>query len=360
VERLYLVVPCYNEEEALVETGRQLKIKLSSLITEQKITPESKILFVNDGSKDKTWDVITTFVKDDHMFEGVNLSNNRGHQNALLAGLLTASERADMIISLDADLQDDINAIDEMVEKYYAGNDIVYGVRNDRTTDSIFKRMSAEGFYRVMHALGGKSVFNHADYRLMSKRAVDSLKSYKEVNLFLRGIIPLIGFSSDFVYYTRGKRVAGDSKYPLKKMIGFAIEGITSLSVQPIRYISYVGFFIASVALIYLGYVLTQFFFGNVVTGWSSMIGSIWLLGGLILFSIGVIGEYVGKIYLETKARPRYIVDQYIYNDKSQDTVVEKRKTKPPHFVKQSDRYIDDQIAYYNVGEGSSIDNDKN
>jgi glycosyltransferase involved in cell wall biosynthesis len=311
-------VPCYNEEEALLETARQLKMKLSALITEKKIDSRSRILLVNDGSKDKTWDVISSFVQEDHMFEGINLSNNRGHQNALLAGLLTASEQADMIVSLDADLQDDIHAIDEMVEKYYAGNDVVYGVRKDRTTDSFFKRMSAEGFYRLMHRLGVKSVFNHADYRLMSQRAVRSLKAYKEVNLFLRGIIPLIGFSSDFVYYDRGNRVAGESKYPLKKMIAFAIEGITSLSVQPIRYISYAGFFIASIALVYICYILIQYFCGDVVTGWSSMIASIWLLGGLILFSIGVIGEYVGKIYLETKGRPRYIIDQYIYNDSAE------------------------------------------
>jgi len=326
MEILYLVVPCYNEEEALVETGKQLKLKLTGLMQEKKIAPQSKILLVNDGSKDKTWNVIAKFVKEDTMFEGINLSNNRGHQNALLAGLLTASERADMIVSLDADLQDDIHAIDEMVEKYYAGNDIVYGVRKDRTTDSFFKRMSAEGFYRMMQALGVKTVFNHADYRLMSKRAVQSLKAYKEVNLFLRGIIPLIGFSSDFVYYDRGNRVAGESKYPLKKMLGFALEGVTSLSVQPIRYISSIGFIISFIAMCYLLYILFQYAFGNVVMGWSSMIASVWLIGGFILFSIGVIGEYIGKIYLETKARPRYIIEQYLRADEEERLTVENEK----------------------------------
>jgi len=341
MEKLYLVVPCYNEEEALVETSKQLKLKMSTLIENKKISPTSKIMFVNDGSKDKTWEIIEALHKEDNLFAGVNLSANKGHQNALLAGLETASETADMMISLDADLQDDINAIDEMVDKYYAGNDIVYGVRNDRTKDTFFKRVSAEGFYRVMNALGVKTVFNHADYRLMSKRAVENLKQYKEVNLFLRGIVPLIGFPSATVYYTRGERVAGESKYPLKKMLGFAIEGITSLSVKPIRYITYAGFAMAALAMGYIGYIMTRSLSGNTVVGWSSMIASIWFIGGVILFSIGVIGEYIGKIYLETKERPRYIIDAYIDNLETATLKDKKQKHAPNNkTVKNNDETV--------------------
>lgn len=311
-EILYLVIPCYNEEEVLTETKNQLVQKMEFLIQNKTIAKASRIVFVNDGSKDQTWNLIEQFHQENKLISGINLSRNRGHQNALLAGLLQCKDYADMIISMDADLQDDIHAIDAMVEKYYSGIDIVYGVRNKRETDSFFKRFTAESFYRLMNMLGANTVFNHADYRLMSKRALEGLTEFKEVNLFLRGIVPMIGYPTDVVFYERSERFAGESKYPLTKMLAFAIEGITSLSIKPIRIITGIGFLAFTFSIFYFLYILIQFFAGNTIAGWSSMTASIWLLGGLILLSIGVVGEYVGKIYLETKARPRYIIQDFI------------------------------------------------
>lgn len=307
---LYIVVPCYNEEEVLPETAGRLKAKLLSLIESEKIDNKSRIMFVNDGSKDKTWQIIEELHKNDKIFTGINLSRNRGHQNALLAGLMTAKEKADAVVSMDADLQDDINAVDEMIADYYNGSDIVYGVRSERKTDSFFKKATAEGFYRIMNFLGAETVFNHADYRLMSKRAIEALSSFKEKNLFLRGMVPLIGFKSSTVYYERAERFAGESKYPFKKMLSFALEGITSLSSKPIRYITIIGFLIFIVSLIMIAYFIYRWAIGATVLGWPSVICSVWAIGGLIMLSLGVIGEYIGKIYLETKDRPSFIIEK--------------------------------------------------
>lgn len=313
-ETLYIVLPCYEEEAVLHETASQLLRKYDELIMKESINHNSRILFVNDGSKDKTWEIILELHKKDKRISGVSLSRNRGHQNAVLAGMLEAKKYADIVITMDVDLQDDINAINEMIQRYYEGNDIVYGVRNKREKDTFFKKFTAESFYKIMNVMGGEVVFNHADYRLMSKRAIECLEKFSEVNLFLRGIIPMIGFPSDIVYYERQERFAGRSKYPLKKMISFAIEGITSLSVKPIRFISALGLFIFLVSIGMLIYSLIQYFMGNTVIGWSSLIVSIWAIGGLILLALGIIGEYIGKIYLETKQRPRYIIED-IVND---------------------------------------------
>lgn len=307
---LYLVVPCYNEEEVLPETSKRLREKMQSLIEKGKIAKDSKILFVNDGSKDRTWEMIEELHQKDAIYQGVKLSRNRGHQNALLGGLMTAKKYADMVISLDADLQDDIDAIDEFVEKYDKGCEIVYGVRSARKTDTFFKKFTAEGFYKLLHLMGGEVVFNHADYRLMSKRALEEMEKYQEVNLFLRGIVPMIGFQTDIVYYERHERLAGESKYPLKKMLALAIDGITSLSIKPIRLIVFLGMFIFVCSIAMLAYSLVQHFLGNTSIGWTSLIVSIWAIGGLQLLAIGVIGEYIGKIYLETKARPKYIIEK--------------------------------------------------
>ncbi|MEG0320905.1 MAG: glycosyltransferase family 2 protein, partial [Oscillospiraceae bacterium] len=305
---LYIVVPCYNEEEVLPETAKRLGDKLSALMAAEKISKKSRILFVNDGSKDKTWSIIEDLHRASPLFCGADLSRNRGHQNALLAGLATAQNRCDMAISMDADLQDDVDAVDQMVEKYLDGCDVVYGVRSSRKKDSFFKRFTAEGFYRVMNLLGANVVFNHADYRLLSKRALEGLAEFKEVNLFLRGIVPLVGYPSDTVEYERGERFAGESKYPLGKMLSFALEGITSLSTQPLRMISGLGFLIFLVSIGMLIYILARFFTGHTITGWASVACSVWAIGGLILLSLGVIGEYIGKIYLETKGRPRFLI----------------------------------------------------
>lgn len=309
---LYLVIPCYNEEAVLPETAKQLLAKMNSMIERNIISPESRIMFVNDGSKDRTWELIQELHESNSIYSGVKLSRNKGHQNALLAGLLTAKEKADMTISLDADLQDDVNVIDEMVEKYYAGNDIVYGVRSARKTDTFFKKFTAQGFYRIMQAMGVDIVYNHADYRLMSKRAVEALEEFKEVNLFLRGIVPLIGFPSDTVSYERHERFAGESKYPLKKMLSFATDGITSFSIKPIRLITVCGFLIFLMSIAMLIYSLVVHFIGRTVHGWTSMIVSIWAIGGLQLLAIGIVGEYIGKIYLETKERPKYIIEKIL------------------------------------------------
>lgn len=309
---LYIVVPCYNEEEVLPETARRLGDKLRSLMRAGKIGPRSRVLFVNDGSKDKTWEVITKLHMENSLLCGVDLSRNRGHQNALLAGLMTAKDKADMVISMDADLQDDVDAVDAMVNKYLAGIDIVYGVRSSRKTDTFFKRTTAEAFYRLMNLLGTETVFNHADYRLMSRRALEGLAQFKEVNLFLRGIVPMVGYSSDTVEYERGERFAGESKYPLKKMVSFALEGITSLSVKPLRMITGLGFLVFFASLIMIIYNVVRWATGNTVTGWASIACSVWLIGGLILLSLGVIGEYLGKLYLESKRRPKFLIQQIL------------------------------------------------
>lgn len=319
-ETLYLVVPCYNEEEVLHETSKRLLEKITSMMDKDLIKRDSKILFVNDGSKDKTWSIIEELHESNEIFSGVNLSRNRGHQNALLAGLMTAKEYADMTISLDADLQDDVDVIDKFVEEYYNGSDIVYGVRSSRKTDTFFKRNTALAFYKLMTMLGADTVYNHADYRLMSKRALEGLSEFKEVNLFLRGLVPMIGYKSSVVEYERHERFAGESKYPLKKMISFALDGITSLSVKPIGLITGLGVFIFFVSLIVLVYSLVMKLTGNTVSGWTSLTASIWMLGGIQLLSLGVIGEYVGKIYNETKQRPRFIIaDTLIKNSDSQE-----------------------------------------
>ena len=310
--RLYVVIPCYNEEEVLPETSKRLKEKMTSLIESGSISSDSRVCFVNDGSKDKTWELIKQLHNEDKLFSGINLSRNRGHQNALLAGLMTAMENANMIISMDADLQDDINAMDEMIKKYNEGIDVVYGVRSSRTKDTFFKRFTAEAFYKLMAKMGVKTVFNHADYRLLSKRALEGLAGYKEVNLFLRGIVPMVGYKSDVVHYERGERFAGESKYPLSKMLSFAVEGITSLSVKPIRYITGLGFFVFLFSIVILIYSFIRHYMGETIQGWTTLMVSIWAIGGLILFSLGVVGEYVGKIYLETKGRPRFIIEEFL------------------------------------------------
>ncbi|WP_315070367.1 glycosyltransferase family 2 protein [uncultured Clostridium sp.] len=317
---LYLVIPCYNEEEVLHETAKRLLEKINTMIAKKLISDKSKILFVNDGSKDGTWNIVEELNKKNNIFSGINLSRNRGHQNALLAGLMTAKEYADMTISLDADLQDDVDVIDKFVEQYYSGCDIVYGVRCSRQTDTFFKRSTALAFYKLMNGLGVDMVYNHADYRLMSKRALDGLSQYEEVNLFLRGMIPLIGYKYSIVEYERHERFAGESKYPLKKMIAFALDGITSLSIKPIRIITFLGFtifFISGIASIYS---LIVKFLGTTVTGWTSLTLSIWMLGGIQLLSLGVIGEYIGKIYNETKRRPRFIIADKLIDTNKKDS----------------------------------------
>ena len=315
MQKLYLVIPCYNEEEVLPETSKQLRAKMETLMAAGKISKESRIVFVNDGSKDRTWEIIESLHKENPLFQGIKLSRNKGHQNALLAGLMTVKEHCDMAISMDADLQDDIDAIDGMLEKYAEGCDIVYGVRNARDTDTAFKRKTAEGYYKVMGLLGADIVYNHADYRLMSKRALDGLEQFKEVNLFLRGVVPMIGYKSDKVYYARKERFAGESKYPLKKMLAFAWEGLTSLSVKPIRMIMTLGSAIFLVSIAMLIYSLVRHAMGATLVGWTSTVVSIWAIGGLQLLAIGIIGEYIGKVYLETKKRPKFIVEEYLKDE---------------------------------------------
>ena len=312
---LYIVVPCYNEEEVLPETAGRLKAKLEQLMAAGKAGPKSRVLFVNDGSKDRTWEIICRLHAQSPLLCGVDLSRNRGHQNALLAGLMTARDKADAVISMDADLQDDVEAVDAMVDKFLQGVDIVYGVRSSRNRDSFFKRTTAEAFYRLMNALGAETVFNHADYRLMSRRALEGLAQFKEVNLFLRGIVPMIGYTTGYVSYERGERFAGESKYPLKKMLSFALEGITSLSTKPIRYITLLGFLVFLVSIAMLLYSIVRWAMGETILGWASLICSVWAIGGLILLSLGIIGEYIGKIYLETKGRPRFLIRQVLEDE---------------------------------------------
>ena len=316
--KLYIVVPCYNEEEVLPETSRRLAEKMNSLIDKGEISGDSRVLFINDGSKDKTAEIIEELTKANSLFGGVFLSRNRGHQNALLAGYKTAQDKCDACISMDADLQDDINAVDAMIEKYKQGCDVVYGVRSSRATDTAFKRSTAHMFYKCMSAMGVELVYDHADYRLLSNRALQALDEYTEVNVFLRGIVPQLGFKTGTVEYERGERFAGESKYPLKKMLAFAFDGITSFSIKPIRLIAFIGLFIFLCAAVMLVYSLVRYFMGATVVGWASIMISVWALGGLQLLAIGVIGEYIGKMYLETKRRPRFIIDKTIINSSEQ------------------------------------------
>lgn len=309
---LNLVIPCYNEEEALPFTKKELDKKMDALIKSQLIDENSKVVLVNDGSKDKTWEIITKLHEENKMYVGINLSRNRGHQNALLAGLMYAKDHADISISMDADLQDDINVMDDMIKKYLDGANIVYGVRSSRKKDTFFKKFTAEGFYKFMNKMGVEVVFNHADCRLMDKTALEALSKYKEVNLFLRGIVPQLGYKTDIAYYERNERVAGDSKYPLKKMLSFAMDGITSFSVKPLRFITSLGFIILLLSFITLIYAVIMKIVGNTVSGWTFIICSIWLIGGIQMLSLGVIGEYIGKIYNETKQRPRYIIESIL------------------------------------------------
>ena len=309
--RLAIVVPCYNEEEVLETTNKELVRVLKDLIDKNKVSDDSYIMYVNDGSKDSTWDKILEAYNDTKLVRGLNLAGNKGHQNALYAGLMYAKEDADMSISIDADLQDDTNVIEEMVDKYNQGIDIVYGVRNDRSSDSFFKRFTAQSFYRVMNMLGAKSVYNHADFRLMSKRAMDELALYKETHLFLRGIMPELGFKTDCVYYSRKERMAGESKYPLKKMLSFAFNGITSFSVKPLTMILWLGFAAIFISIAAIIYSLVRHFQGATITGWTSLFASIWFIGGVQLICVGVIGQYVGKTFMEVKERPRYYIESY-------------------------------------------------
>lgn len=309
---LTIVVPCYNEEEVLPETKVRLLALLDDMIKTEKISEDSRILFVNDGSKDITWSLIEEYHKENKKITGLKLAKNAGHQNALFAGLMKAKEDSDILVSVDADLQDDINVIKEMVDKYHEGNDIVYGVRKERKTDTFFKRTTALAFYKVMDFMGANTIYNHADFRLMSKRAVEHLAEFDERNLFLRGMVPLIGYQTAEVYYDRTERFAGESKYPLKKMIALAIDGITSFSVKPMTMISSVGITFVFISILAAIYSLISFFTGNVVPGWTSLILSVWFLGGMILLSIGIVGQYIGKIYVEVKHRPRYNIEKYL------------------------------------------------
>lgn len=313
---LYIVIPCYNEESVLPITAPMFREKLISLSQQGKIRPDSRVLFVNDGSKDNTWNLICQLAREDEHYEGICLSRNRGHQNALLAGLMEAKDKCDISISIDCDGQDDMDAMDAMVDAYASGAEIVYGVRSKRDTDSFFKRFTAESFYKVMKWLGADTVYNHADYRLVSSRALNAFADFKEVNIFLRGMFPLVGFKSTCVYYERHERIAGKSHYPLKKMLALAFDGITSLSIKPIRIITGLGVFISLVAFALIIYALVSYFTGNVVSGWASSLIVTCFLGGIQLISLGVIGEYVGKIYMETKARPRFIISERTQDNK--------------------------------------------
>lgn len=313
MDKLAIVVPCYNEEEVLHIAADALRSVLDDLIGKQKIAEDSFVLFVNDGSKDKTWELI----EEEHQahpvqIRGVKLAGNVGHQFALTAGLLTAKDRSDVTVSIDADLQDDVAVIEEMIDKYHSGCDIVYGVRSDRSSDSFFKRFTAQGFYKLMAGMGVKSVYNHADFRLMSRRAVEQFSQYGENNLFLRGIVPLIGYQTDCVYYQRKERVAGQSKYPLKKMLALAFNGITSFSIKPISLITWLGALIVTGSILAAVYALISYFTGNVVQGWTSLILSIWFIGGVQLLAIGLVGQYIGKIYVEVKHRPRYNIEKVL------------------------------------------------
>ena len=307
---LYIVIPCYNEEKVLPITSGMFLEKINTLAAAGKISPESRVLFVNDGSKDNTWNIITELAAKDEHYIGISQSRNRGHQNAVLAGLMEAKDKCDITISIDCDGQDDINAMDEMVDAYREGCEVVYGVRSRRDTDTFFKRFTAEGFYHLMNFLGADIVFNHADYRLISSRALQEFANFKEVNIFLRGMVPLVGFKSTSVYYERHERLAGESHYPLKKMLALAFDGITSLSVKPIRFITGLGLIFSVLSFIGVLWAIVASILGRTVVGWASTMCIVCFMGGIQLLCLGVIGEYIGKIYLETKARPRYIISE--------------------------------------------------
>lgn len=309
---LYVVVPCYNEEEVLPETSKQFRNELNEMKEENLISSDSKIVFVNDGSKDKTWEVITKLHEEDKIFQGLKLSRNKGHQNALVAGLSYAISYADITITIDADLQDDVKAMKEFVKAYHEGKDVVYGVRSSRKKDTFFKRTSALGFYKLMKWMGVDIVYNHADYRLMSKRAVEGLLAFDESNLFLRGMVPLIGYPSTVVKYERHERFAGTSKYPLKKMISFALDGITSFSVKPLKMISRIGILMFLISIGFLIYSIVVFFMNQAVDGWATLMCSIWMLGGIQLLMLGIVGEYIGKIYKESKRRPKFFIEDIL------------------------------------------------
>jgi glycosyltransferase involved in cell wall biosynthesis len=311
---LYIVIPCYNEEKVLSITSGIFLEKMQKLIQDEKIDEKSRIMFVNDGSKDRTWEIILELAKKDEHFIGISQSRNRGHQNAVLAGLMEAKDCCDITISIDCDGQDDINAMDQMIEEYYDGCEIVYGVRSKRETDTIFKRCTAQGFYKFLNAMGAEVVYNHADYRLVSSRVLQEFANYKEVNLFLRGMFPLVGFKSTSVYYERHERVAGESHYPLRKMLALAFDGITSLSVKPIRMITELGIIIAMLSFAGVIWSIVMALLGRTVAGWASMVCIVAFIGGVQLICTGVIGEYIGKIYMEVKHRPRYIISERTMN----------------------------------------------
>lgn len=313
---LYIVIPCYNEQEVLPVTSGMFLEKITSLIAKGRVAPESRVVFVNDGSKDNTWNIIQELAKSDEHFEGVCLSRNRGHQNALLGGLMTVKDRCDITISIDCDGQDDINAMDAMVDAYWDGCEVVYGVRSKRDTDTFFKRFTAEGFYKLMNWMGAQVVFNHADYRLMSSRVLNEFANFKEVNIFLRGMVPLVGFKSTSVYYERAERIAGESHYPLKKMLALAFDGITSLSVKPIRLITGFGALISVISFLGVIWAVVEAILGSTVAGWASTTSIVCFMGGIQLLCLGVIGEYIGKIYLETKQRPRFIISETTFPNK--------------------------------------------
>ncbi len=307
---LYIVIPCYNEEDVLPVTAPMFLDKLNSLISQGLRSEKSKVVFVNDGSKDATWEIIEKLSQENEKFEGVKLSRNRGHQNALLAGLMWAKDRCDVTISIDCDGQDDINAMDEMMKNYHDGCHVVYGVRSKRDTDTFFKRFTAESFYKFMSFMGAETIYNHADYRLMSKEALEGLSQFKEANIYLRGTVPMVGYKSTAVYYERNERIAGESHYPFSKMLNLALNGITSLSVKPLRYITGIGFGMSAVSFLVMIYAILTKLFGETVTGWTSMVAIMCLISGIQLLCLGIIGEYIGKIYSETKERPKYIIEK--------------------------------------------------
>ncbi len=321
---LWIVIPCYNEEQVLPITAPMFLNKIKELADQGKISKNSRVLFVNDGSKDKTWEIICDLAKQDERFIGICQSRNRGHQNAVLAGLMEAKDKCDITISIDCDGQDDINAMDKMVDEYLAGCEVVYGVRSKRATDTWFKRTTAEGFYKLMNALGAEVVFNHADYRLVSSRVLNHFADYEEVNIFLRGMFPLVGFRSASVYYERAERIAGESHYPLKKMLALAFNGITSLSVKPIAIITGIGVAVSLLGLIVAIWAIVEAILGNTMAGWTSMVCIVCLLGGVQLVSLGVIGQYIGKTYLETKRRPRYIISERTWESNERHWIEEK------------------------------------
>ena len=317
--RLIIVIPCYNEEEVLPITCRLFRKELEGLIANKKVSADSRILFVNDGSTDSTWEIIRRLSEECELFEGISQSRNRGHQSSLLAGLMEVRDKCDITISIDCDGQDDISAMDQMVDEYLSGAEIVYGVRSARRTDTFFKRFTAQSFYRLLKGMGAEVVYNHADYRLVSSRVLREFADFKEVNIFLRGMFPLVGFKSTCVYYERNERLAGKSHYPLSKMLGLAIDGITSLSIKPIRFITGIGIFVALLSFIGVIWSVVQYFLKNSITGWSSTVSIICFIGGIQLTSLGVIGEYIGKMYMETKSRPRYIISQRTYDPERED-----------------------------------------